>query len=272
MRVSEHVKPGKAPPVQPDHRPLPLRWLRPRARVVETSKPLSDRADNVVIRSEMAAGMVLYVLGRELWRRGPLRGGLSCFGASPQLDRCASQERYLAEKLAELSHAVLGGSATLSRISQLHIQDRKIALAVEPVVAYAKQVASAGKMFVSPELSKAWSLFVAQVVDHQQSMRGLTDKIYYPTVPGVGAAQAHMGLQIVNVTEPLRKFSKGCGDCSDALKQLMSELQGGTAKAALQTVLAACLFGFAIGCELEAHIPEDFPATQIRQMRRFVHV
>lgn len=47
----------------------------------------------------------------------PLRGGLSVFGAGPGLDRCASKERYLAEKLVQFSDASVGGVVSLSSLA-----------------------------------------------------------------------------------------------------------------------------------------------------------
>ena len=47
---------------------------------------------------------------------------MSVFGASPDLDRCASKERYLAEKLAELSGVTTGGVASLAHLAQLQVR------------------------------------------------------------------------------------------------------------------------------------------------------
>ena len=49
--------------------------------------------DFVLAVALVAAGVVLYGIGKVAWGRGPLRGGLSVFGACPHLDRCASQVR-----------------------------------------------------------------------------------------------------------------------------------------------------------------------------------
>ena len=53
-----------------------------------------ERQDDLVLASTLlAVGVVLYAFGKVAWGRSPLRGGLSVFGASPALDRCASQVR-----------------------------------------------------------------------------------------------------------------------------------------------------------------------------------
>jgi hypothetical protein len=45
-------------------------------------------------------GSVGYLMFHDRWIRGPLRGSLCVFGASPKLDHCASKERFLMGKVA----------------------------------------------------------------------------------------------------------------------------------------------------------------------------
>lgn len=78
-----------------------------------------DRENVAAGAAEAVAGLALYTAGKAAWAAGPLRGGLSVFGAAPALDRCASHERYLAEKLAELSGAATGGAAGLAQLARM---------------------------------------------------------------------------------------------------------------------------------------------------------
>ena len=70
----------------------PPRW-NPFARRRAAKVKEQRSSDLLMAAAYTAAGLVLYGIGKTAWGRGPLRGGLSVFGASPHLDRCASQVR-----------------------------------------------------------------------------------------------------------------------------------------------------------------------------------
>jgi len=61
-------------------------------------------------------GIVGFVKFQRQWENSPLRGTLSVFGKGANLDRCASAERYLAEKLALLAYAGFKQVATLRQL------------------------------------------------------------------------------------------------------------------------------------------------------------
>lgn len=107
------------------------------------------REDVVVASIDAAAGLVLYTAGRRAWSRGPLRGSLSVFGASPELDVLASRERYLAEKLAEFSGSATGGVASLIHLSSLDVRDSGgVREPVSAMIRYAQRSAGVQNLLV----------------------------------------------------------------------------------------------------------------------------
>jgi hypothetical protein len=132
-----------------------------------------DHENVAVGTAEAIFGLILYSAGKSAWRDGPLRGGLSVFGASPDLDRCASRERYLAEKLAEFSGAVSGGVSTLGQLGGLSVSQGDIKETVAAMISYAKRGARVQNILVAPEVGEAWSEFAARVTAHGHDMHGI---------------------------------------------------------------------------------------------------
>jgi hypothetical protein len=67
--------------------------LNPLARRHASKVKEERHRDLTLAAAQVAAGLVLFGIGKTAWGRSPLRGGLSVFGAAPALDRCASQAR-----------------------------------------------------------------------------------------------------------------------------------------------------------------------------------
>jgi hypothetical protein len=153
-----------------------LRARQPRSEDARRAASSRDK-DIVGAASEAAAGFALYTSGKAAWARGPLRGGLSVFGAAPELDRCASQERYLAEKLAELSGAATGGAASLAQLAGLTTNDEEVRGAVAVAARYAARAARVEGLLSAPEFGEAWEEFAARTCGHRRAMQGIARAI-----------------------------------------------------------------------------------------------
>jgi hypothetical protein len=157
-----------------------LRGRQPPSGAVAQRRALERRdRDNVIAAaSEAAVGFFLYTTGKSAWARGSLRGGLSVFGAGPELDRCASQERYLAEKLAELSGAATGGAASLAQLAGFTATDEDVKGAVSAAARYAQRAAHVEGLLNAPEFGEAWEDFANRTCGHRRAMQGIARAVY----------------------------------------------------------------------------------------------
>ena len=147
---------------------------RPHETAAQRDRAAASDKENVAVGAgEAVTGLLLYSGGKAAWLRGPLRGGLSVFGASPDLDRCASRERYLAEKLAEFSGAVTGGAASLATLAGLGTTEDEVKDAVGAMARYATRGTRARNLLVAPEVGEAWTEFAQKANSHRDDMRGI---------------------------------------------------------------------------------------------------
>eukprot|EP00892_Ulva_mutabilis_P010619 jgi/Ulvmu1/792/UM010_0166.1 len=217
--------------------------------VTLTDRERADDRENVVVSAiEAAAGLALYSAGKRAWAAGPLRGGLNVFGAAPDLDRCASRERYLAEKLAEFGEALTGGAVSLASLSHLEISRDNVDAAVLCMVKYAKKAVGVQGVLVSPEFGEAWSEFATKVTSHGKEMKRISDGVYYPNVHGVNSLDSHAVLKVVNMTDPVVKFARASRDTGAVLTELVREL-GGTRAGWVLSMLSSSLLGACLGAE-----------------------
>lgn len=97
-----------------------------------------------------------------------------------------TQERYLAEKLAEFSHLLNAGARAfpkgLRALGNVKADNDKVAGTVDALVGYANRARALG----NPEVAAAWRRFVARVTDHRAEMKGIANEVYFPALPGGG--------------------------------------------------------------------------------------
>ena len=163
-------------------------------------------------------------------------------------DRCASRERYLAEKLAQFGEVLTGGAVSLASLSHLDITRENVDGAVLAMVKYAKRAMGVQGMLVSPEFGEAWSEFAIKVTTHGREMKKISDGVYYPNVHGVNSLDSHAVLKVVNMTDPVVKFSKASKDTGAVFAQLLREL-GGTKAGWLVSMMSSTLLGACLGAE-----------------------
>lgn len=103
-------------------------------------------------------------------------------------------------------------------------------------------------MLVSPEFGEAWADFAIKVTSHGREMKRISDGLYYPNVHGVNSLDSHAVLGVINMTDPVVKFSNASKDTGAVLAELLREL-GGTRAGWALSILSSSLLGACLGAE-----------------------
>ncbi|KAK3272649.1 hypothetical protein CYMTET_19070 [Cymbomonas tetramitiformis] len=187
-----------------------------------------------------------YFTCQERWNRGPLRGTLSVFGASPRLDRCASSERYLAEKLVLLAY---GGFKKVATIRQMGLLRSETALetgeSVLSLTTYASDSMHLGTALHN--LEKVYGEYAKQYVEQHAEMQEVAKKLKYP--PHISHIEPALS-EISNI-KMLLQHSK---DISEKLQDLHIEL-GEQVQVRVLTFGMSVIAGFIVGVEASDRIP-----------------
>jgi len=163
-----------------------------------------------------AVGLTGYLVCLVAWEKSPLRGSLTVFGKDPHLDRCASAERYIMEKLALLATAGYKATATLRQLRGAN--EGNSPAAAGPLATYASQILTVGNFF---GVNGTFKDFSERYVETNKDLKGLASKLKYPGQ--MGRLEPTMDKASVVVLAPLRG-KQAASDIAIKLNELRKEL------------------------------------------------